>query len=108
MRPIQISSNRGSAPAASSGCIRISASLNQFVDKYDLLDADYEAAMERGVQFWVLRPDRTPTPWSGRYLVVVESERSRRPAWAAAPRAIERPKSFRVSHLLAYGLRLGF
>jgi hypothetical protein len=71
--------------AASSGCIRIAASLNQFVDKYGLLDADYEAAMERGVQFWVLRQDRTPTPWSGRYLVVVESERTRRPAWAAAP-----------------------
>jgi hypothetical protein len=70
--------------AASSGCIRISASLNQFVDKYGLLDADYEAAMERGVQFWVLRQDRTPTRWSGRYLVVVESERSRRPAWAAS------------------------
>ena len=68
--------------AASSGCIRISASLNQFVDKYGLLDADYEAAMKRGVQFWMLRLDRTPTPWSGRYLVVVESERNRRPSWA--------------------------
>jgi hypothetical protein len=70
--------------AASSGCIRISASFNQFVDKYGVLDADYEAAMERGVPFWMLRKDRTPTPWSGRYLVVVESERTRRPVWAAA------------------------
>ena len=69
--------------AASKGCIRVSASLNQFLDKYGLLDADYEAATERGVQFWVLRQDRTPTAWSGRYLIVVESERTQRPPWAA-------------------------
>jgi hypothetical protein len=69
--------------AASSGCIRISASLNRFLDKYGVLDADYDAALERGVQLWVLRKTRTPTPWSGRYLVVVESERARRPPWAS-------------------------
>lgn len=68
---------------ASKGCIRVSASLNQVVDKYGVLDADYEAALERGVPLWVLRKDRTPTPWSGRYLVVVESERARRPPWAS-------------------------
>ena len=71
--------------AASKGCIRISASLNEFLDKYGLLDADYEAAMERGVQFWVLRKDRTPTPWSGRYLIVVDSERARQPRWIPSP-----------------------
>jgi hypothetical protein len=70
--------------AASSGCIRISASLNQFLDKYGVLDADYEAALERGVELWMLRRDRTPTPWAGRYLVVVESDRARRPPWASA------------------------
>jgi hypothetical protein len=69
--------------AASSGCIRISASLNRFLDKYGVLDADYEAALERGGQLWVLRKDRTPTPWSGRYLIVVESDRARRPPWAS-------------------------
>ena len=69
--------------AASSGCIRISAALNRFLDKYGVLDADYEAALERGGQLWVLRKDRTPTPWSGRYLIVVESERARRPQWAS-------------------------
>ena len=69
--------------AASKGCIRVSASLNQFLDKYGLLDADYEAAMDHSVQFWMLRKDRTPTPWSGRYLLVVESERGQRPRWAS-------------------------
>ena len=68
---------------ASKGCIRVSASLNQVFDKYGVLDADYEAALERGVPLWVLPKDRTPTPWSGRYLVVVESERARRPPWAS-------------------------
>jgi hypothetical protein len=61
--------------AASKGCIPISESLNQFLDRYGVLDADYDAALERGAHLWVLRKDRTPTPWSGRYLVVVESER---------------------------------
>jgi hypothetical protein len=68
---------------ASKGCIRVSASLNQMFDKYGVLDADYEAALERDVPLWVLRKDRTPTPRSGRYLVVVESERARQPPWTA-------------------------
>jgi hypothetical protein len=81
--------------AASSGCIRISASLNRFLDKYGVLDADYEAALGRGGQLWVLRKDRTPTPWSGRYLVVVESERARRPPWASLASGDQGPaKSF--------------
>jgi hypothetical protein len=66
----------------SKGCIRISASLNRFIDRYGLLDADYETAMQRGKTFWVLDPNRTPTPWSGRYLVVVDTERTTRPAWS--------------------------
>jgi hypothetical protein len=66
----------------SKGCIRISASANQFIDWYGLLDADYESAILRGSSFWVLHPRRTPTPWSGRYLVVVDSARTERPAWS--------------------------
>lgn len=59
--------------AMSKGCIRIPATLNSFIDRYGLLDADYEQAMAKGKKFWVIRPDRSPTPWSGRYLVVVDS-----------------------------------
>ncbi len=69
----------------SKGCIRISASLNRFIDHYGLLDADYESAIWRGSSFWVLSPNRSPTPWSGRYLVVVDTERSVRPAWSLPP-----------------------
>lgn len=72
--------------ANSKGCIRIPARLNRLLDRYGLLDADYEAALARGLQFWVLPKDRQPTPWSGRYLVVVDSERKARPAWSPLPR----------------------
>ena len=63
----------------SKGCIRIPATLNVFIDRYGLLDADYEQAAAQGKHLWVLRPDRQPTPWSGRYLVVVDSARSLQP-----------------------------
>lgn len=69
----------------SKGCMRIPTTLNRFLDRYGILDADYERALTEGKTFWVLRPDREPTPWSGRYLVVIDSERSERPEWASPP-----------------------
>jgi hypothetical protein len=71
--------------AQSKGCVRIPATLNVFLDRYGILDGDYEAAMAEGQTFWVLRPDRQPTPWSGRYLVVVDSRRTARPDWSPRP-----------------------
>jgi hypothetical protein len=71
--------------AQSKGCIRIAASLNDFIDRYGILDADYEQALAQGHSFWVLAPDRTPTPWSGRYLVVVDSGALKRPSWSLPP-----------------------
>jgi hypothetical protein len=73
--------------AMSRGCIRIPATFNTFIDHYGLLDADYEQALENGKKLWVLRPDRTPTPWSGRYLVIVDSGSTERPAWSPEPAA---------------------
>ena len=66
----------------SKGCIRIPATLNVFIDRYGLLDADYEKAAAQGRHLWVLRADRQPTPWSGRYLVIVDSRQVRRPETA--------------------------
>jgi len=66
----------------SEGCIRIPARLNVFIDRYGLLDADYEAALRAGHPLWMLRADREPTPWPGRWLVVVDSQRNARPEWA--------------------------
>jgi hypothetical protein len=69
----------------SKGCIRIPASLNVFIDRYGILDADYERARAEGNRVWVLRADRIQTPWSGRYLVVVDTERAQRPEWSPVP-----------------------
>ncbi|HEY0666412.1 MAG TPA: L,D-transpeptidase [Gallionella sp.] len=75
----------------SKGCIRIPATLNSFIDRYGLLDADYEQAMRKGKKFWVLRHDRTPTRWSGRYMAIVDSESLVRPPWSPDPLADDEP-----------------
>lgn len=71
--------------AMSKGCVRIPATLNKFIDQYGLIDEDYEQAMKQGTKLWVLRPDRTPTPWSGRYLVIIDSGEANRPLWSPMP-----------------------
>jgi len=71
----------------SKGCIRISASLNKFIDHYGILDAQYETALAAGQALWVLSPDREPTPWSGQFLVVIDTRRDRRPEWSPKPRS---------------------
>ena len=69
----------------SKGCIRIPATLNAFIDHYGILDGDYEKAMAAGMTFWVLSKTRAATPWSGRFLVVVDTGRTERPAWSPPP-----------------------
>ena len=71
--------------ARSKGCIRIPASLNTLLDQRGLLDAEYERALREGRHFWVLRTERQPVASAGKYLVVVESSRARRPAWSPEP-----------------------
>ena len=68
--------------AQSEGCVRTTASFDVFLDHYGILDGDYERAEANGQRFSVLSGEREPTRWSGRYLVVVDSERRERPAWA--------------------------
>ncbi len=70
--------------AQSKGCIRIPASLNTLLDRYGILDADYERLLREGQTLWMLREDRDPVADAGRYLVVVDSERDERPDWADA------------------------
>ncbi len=69
----------------SKGCIRAPATLIRLLDKYGPLDADYEAAARGGEPLWVLAPQRTPVAGAGRYLVIVDSGRRERPAWAPRP-----------------------
>lgn len=83
----------------SKGCIRIPATLNTLFDRYGVLDAAYEDAIALGREFWVLRADRMPTAWSGRYLVVVDSSGLRAPppsAPASAPQRSRGPQSRRA------------
>jgi hypothetical protein len=76
----------------SKGCVRIPASLNAFLDHYGILDAEYAALIDSGKSLWVLKSDRQITPWAGRYIAVVDSERRSRPAWAPAPGGKARAK----------------
>lgn len=71
--------------AQSKGCIRIPATLNQLIDRYGILDEGYERALAQGRKPWLLRPDRQPSPWSGRYLIIVDSGRATRPDWSPLP-----------------------
>jgi len=48
----------GLEPSSPWGCIRIPGSMNEFIDRYGILDLDYEQAMAAGKSFWVLQPDR--------------------------------------------------
>ncbi|MBP7131532.1 MAG: murein L,D-transpeptidase [Aquabacterium sp.] len=65
---------------ASKGCIRLDAGLNRFLDQYSVLDARFEAAQATtGVRPWFWLPDRTPTPWSGSWVVIVDVSRATPP-----------------------------
>ena len=77
---------------ASEGCIRIPAQLNRFLDTHGVLDADYEAAATAGQPSRVLRADRLPLLWPGRYLVIIDSGTTERPAWSQAAMPLAAPK----------------
>ena len=76
---------------ASEGCIRIPATLNVFLDRHGILDADYEQAQASGKSQWVLRPGRQTVDWPGRLMVIVDSQTSERPAWSPLPGARSPP-----------------
>lgn len=71
--------------AQSKGCVRIPASLNEFLDRHGVLDADYDELLSAGRRPWVLRADRQATGWAGRWLVIVDTWRLERPTWSPAP-----------------------
>lgn len=71
----------------SKGCVRIPASLNRLLDHFGVLDAAYLAAAAKGAPLWVLPPDQAPVEGAGRYLIVIDSGRTSRPAWSPSPLA---------------------
>jgi lipoprotein-anchoring transpeptidase ErfK/SrfK len=59
---------------ASQGCVRIPAALNRFLDRYGVLDADYERVAKDDIRYRaLLLPGRTPTPIAGHAMVVFDS-----------------------------------
>jgi lipoprotein-anchoring transpeptidase ErfK/SrfK len=60
--------------AASKGCIRIPEAMDLFLDRYGVLDANYERTAQHNPRFQaLLLPDRTPTPLAGDALIVIDS-----------------------------------
>lgn len=72
----------------SKGCIRIPASLNQLIDASGLLDAAYEETNAAGPPLWILKADRLSVAGAGRYLVIVDTLRSEKPAWSVAAQSL--------------------
>jgi hypothetical protein len=59
---------------ASEGCVRLSSSMNRFLDRHGVLDADYEGAAVQDVRYRaLLLPTRSPTRLAGRLLIVVDT-----------------------------------
>jgi hypothetical protein len=76
---------------ASEGCVRVSSTMNRFLDKHGVLDADYEQEAAQDARYRaLLAQDRTPTPIAGRLLVVIDSSQ---PA-DAPPTAQSRPPNW--------------
>lgn len=57
----------------SKGCIRISHGLNRFLDTYSILDRNYEEWAKTKPDSWLLRKDRVPSAYAGKYLIVGDS-----------------------------------
>ncbi|PIV13336.1 hypothetical protein COY65_00765 [Candidatus Jorgensenbacteria bacterium CG_4_10_14_0_8_um_filter_39_13] len=57
----------------SKGCVRISAKLNNFLDRFGLLDKEYEENNSHKNVLWLLRKDREPVKQQGVYLIVGDS-----------------------------------
>ena len=59
---------------ASEGCVRLSSSMNRFLDHHGVLDADYQKAAVQDVRYSALLPaGATPSPFAGRLLVVIDT-----------------------------------
>jgi hypothetical protein len=90
----------------SEGCIRIPSSLNVFLDMHGVLDAAYQEAVQRGDSLWVLKADRTPVAWPGRYMVIVDSQVLARPDWSADPAVLLKAKAEGATNRLLQQTRL--
>ncbi len=78
---------------ASQGCIRMPATLNRFLDRHGVIDAEYERAAATDIRFRaLLLPDRVPSSLAGDMLIVVDSAPPPPPALQAAVKAAPDPR----------------
>jgi hypothetical protein len=76
---------------ASQGCIRVTTTMNRFLDRHGVLDAEYERAAVNDIRFRaLLLPGREPSPLAGNTLVVVDSAERSPAAVADAARSVTR------------------
>ncbi|OGZ33487.1 MAG: hypothetical protein A2174_03230 [Candidatus Portnoybacteria bacterium RBG_13_41_18] len=57
----------------SKGCIRISGRMNKFLDHFGLLDKEYEENKDKKTVAWLLKADRQPVAYAGKYLLIGNS-----------------------------------
>lgn len=57
----------------SKGCIRVSGKLNKFLDHYGILDKDYDEQKHLKEISWLLRTNREPVIYGGKYLLIGDS-----------------------------------
>ena len=57
----------------SKGCVRISHGLNGFLDTYAILDRNYELWIKTKPDSWLLRKDRKPVSYPGKFLIIGDS-----------------------------------
>mgnify|MGYP001572882859 CR=1 FL=1 len=59
----------------SKGCIRVSGKLNKFLDHFGLLDREYEINKDKKSIAWLLKSDREPSIFAGKYMLVGDSSK---------------------------------
>jgi len=78
---------------ASEGCVRVSSTMNRFLDLHGVLDKDYESAAAQDARYRaLLAAGRMPTPLAGRLLVVIDSGLP----IDAPPTAMSRPANWKA------------
>ena len=84
---------------ASKGCVRIPAAMNRFLDRYGVLDADYERIAKSDVRYAaLLLPDRRPTPLAGEALIIVDSAETLPATAQTGPAADSREQPLKTGH----------
>ena len=59
--------------ADSKGCVRISQGLNHFLDKFAILDQNYEDWLKSKKKSWLMDQDRSPVKHPGKFMIVGDS-----------------------------------